>query len=75
MKACIISIGNELLSGQTVDTNAAWLSNQLLEAGIAVAGGWTVPDDQSRVVEAIDQAAHHGGLILITGGLGPTDAI
>ena len=73
MKACIISIGNELLSGQTVDTNAAWLSNQLLEMGIAVTGGWTVPDDQSRVVAAIDQAAQLGGLILITGGLGPTD--
>ncbi|MHC5156120.1 MAG: competence/damage-inducible protein A [Planctomycetota bacterium] len=73
MKACIISIGNELLSGQTVDTNAAWLSNKLLEMGIAVTGGWTVPDDQSRVVAAIDQAAQLGGLILITGGLGPTD--
>jgi nicotinamide-nucleotide amidase len=73
MKACIISIGNELLSGQTVDTNAAWLSGQLFQMGIATAGGWTVPDEQPRIVSAIDQASLDGDLILITGGLGPTD--
>lgn len=73
MKACIISIGNELLSGQTVDTNAAWVSGKLLEMGIPVAGGWTVPDEQTRIVTAIRQAAQVGQLILLTGGLGPTD--
>jgi nicotinamide-nucleotide amidase len=73
MKACIVSIGNELLSGQTVDTNAAWLSEQLLEMGIVVAGSWTVPDEQSRIVTAIQQASQEGEIILITGGLGPTD--
>jgi molybdenum cofactor synthesis domain-containing protein len=73
MKACIISIGNELLSGQTVDTNAAWLSGQLFQRGIATAGSWAVPDEQSRIVAAIGQAATEGTLILITGGLGPTD--
>ena len=73
MKACIISIGNELLNGQTVDTNAAWFSGKLLEMGIAVAGVWTVPDEQSRIVAAIRQASQEGDLILVTGGLGPTD--
>ena len=73
MKACIISIGNELLSGQTVDTNTAWLSGQLLARGMAVAGSWTVPDEQLRIVAAIRQASQEGELILITGGLGPTD--
>ena len=73
MKACIISIGNELLSGQTVDTNAAWLSGELFEMGIATAGSWTVPDEQSRIVTAISQASQEGDLVLITGGLGPTD--
>jgi len=72
MKACIISIGNELLSGQTVDTNTAWLSGQLFEMGIITAGSWTVPDEQSRIVAAIFQASLDGTLILITGGLGPT---
>jgi len=73
MKACIISIGNELLSGQTVDTNAAWLSGKLLEMGIATIGSWTVPDEQLRIVAAIRQASQDGELILVTGGLGPTD--
>ncbi|MHC4930294.1 MAG: molybdopterin-binding protein [Planctomycetota bacterium] len=73
MKASIISIGNELLSGQTVDTNAAWLAGQLFEKGIATVGSWTVPDEQARIVSAIGQAATEGALILITGGLGPTD--
>ena len=73
MKACVISIGNELLSGQTVDTNAAWLAGKLFGMGIAVAGVWTVPDEQARIVAAIDQASQEGDLILVTGGLGPTD--
>lgn len=73
MNVCIISIGNELLSGQTVDTNAAWLSGELFEMGIATVGSWTVPDEQPRIVAAIRQASLDGNLILITGGLGPTD--
>lgn len=73
MKACIISIGNELLNGQTVDTNTAWLSGQLFQMGIATAGSWTVPDEQSHIMSAIGQASRDGDLILITGGLGPTD--
>jgi nicotinamide-nucleotide amidase len=73
MKACIISIGNELLSGQTIDTNTAWLSGELFEMGIATAGGWAVPDEPSRIVGAVRQASLDGDLILITGGLGPTD--
>ncbi|RKY06713.1 MAG: damage-inducible protein CinA, partial [Planctomycetota bacterium] len=73
MKACIVSIGNELLSGQTVDTNAAWLSGKLFELGIATTGSWVVPDEQPRILAAIHQASQDGNLILITGGLGPTE--
>lgn len=73
MKACIISIGNELLSGQTVDTNAAWLSGKLFEMGIATVGGWTVADEPARIIDAVRQASIDGDLVLITGGLGPTD--
>ncbi len=72
MKACIISIGNELLSGQTVDTNATWLSGKLFEMGIVTTGSWVVPDEQPRILAAIRQASQDGNLILITGGLGPT---
>ena len=72
-KACIVSIGNELLSGQTVDTNASWLAARLLEKGFLTAGVWLVPDEKERVVKAIQDASKWGDLILITGGLGPTD--
>ena len=73
MKACIISIGNELLNGQTVDTNAAWLSQQLCEMGVAAAGCWMVPDEQNRIVDALSEAVKQGHFILLSGGLGPTD--
>lgn len=73
MKACIISIGNELLNGQTVDTNAAWLAEQLFAMGIATAGCWMVPDEQERICEALSQATQCGQLILLSGGLGPTE--
>lgn len=72
-KACIVSIGNELLSGQTVDTNASWLAGKLLEKGVLTAGIWLVPDEEMRIVKAIHDAAEQGELIFITGGLGPTD--
>jgi nicotinamide-nucleotide amidase len=72
-KACIVSIGNELLSGQTVDTNASWLAARLLEKGVLTVGVWLVPDEKERVVKAIQEASKWGDLILITGGLGPTD--
>jgi len=72
-KACIVSIGNELLNGQTVDTNASWLAGRLLEKGVLTAGIWLVPDEKQRIVKAIQDASELGDLILITGGLGPTD--
>jgi nicotinamide-nucleotide amidase len=73
MKACIISIGNELLNGQTVNTNASWLSGELFRMGIPTVGGWIVVDRQDSIVDALSQAAVQGDLILVTGGLGPTD--
>lgn len=73
MKACIVAIGNELLSGNTTDTNSPWLSRQLFEIGIETAGVWVVPDDSKRIIAGLEQASQQGGLILVTGGLGPTD--
>lgn len=73
MKACIVSIGNELLNGQTTDTNSSWLAGRLLELGIATVGGWTVPDEISSIVKALEAAAGQADIVLVTGGLGPTD--
>jgi nicotinamide-nucleotide amidase len=73
MNACIVSIGNELLNGHTADTNTPWLCAKLLEVGIPVKGGWLVPDEHDRIIQSLRQAAEWGSLILVTGGLGPTD--
>jgi nicotinamide-nucleotide amidase len=71
--ASIVSIGNEILSGLTVDTNAAYLSKQLMSIGLATASSYTVGDDISKIARAIERAACDSDIILITGGLGPTD--
>jgi nicotinamide-nucleotide amidase len=72
-KACIVSIGNELLNGQTLDANANWLQREFLTLGIPTEGVWDVGDDTGRIVSSIEQAAKVGDFIVITGGLGPTD--
>ncbi|MGE3806010.1 MAG: competence/damage-inducible protein A [Gemmataceae bacterium] len=72
MKAEIISIGTELTSGQNLDTNAQWLSRRLGEIGIAVHWHTTLADDLEENVAALRVAAARAGLVLITGGLGPT---
>src|SRR5437870_3557699 len=72
MKAEIISIGSELTSGQNLDTNGQWLSLRLAEIGIPVGWHTTVADDLEDNAEAFRIAARRAGLVLITGGLGPT---
>jgi nicotinamide-nucleotide amidase len=72
MKAEIISIGSELTSGQNLDTNSQWLSQRLAEIGIAVGWHTTVADDLEANVEALRIATKRAGLVLATGGLGPT---
>ncbi len=72
-KASIISIGNELLSGQTVSTNASYLSERLLSVGIPVVSSYTVGDDIDTIVRAFNLASTDAELVLATGGLGPTD--
>jgi nicotinamide-nucleotide amidase len=72
MKAEIISIGNELTSGQNLDTNSQWLSQRLAEIGIVVGWHTTVGDDLDDNVGAFRVATERAGLVLITGGLGPT---
>jgi nicotinamide-nucleotide amidase len=72
MKAIILAIGDELLSGQSVDTNSADLSERLGELGIAVAEHRTVGDDRLAIAAALTAAAAGAELVLVTGGLGPT---
>ncbi len=72
-KASIISIGNEILSGQTVDTNASYLSEKLLSIGIAVVSSYTIADEIDSIVRSLSLAGSDAELVLVTGGLGPTD--
>jgi competence/damage-inducible protein CinA-like protein len=72
MKAEIISIGSELTSGQNLDTNSQWLSLRLAEMGIPVGWHTTVADDLEDNVQAFRIAAERANLVIVTGGLGPT---
>jgi len=72
MQAVIISAGTELITGQTVDTNAAWLSAELARLGVDVAAHVTVGDEIVPLRRAIERAIGEAALIIITGGLGPT---
>src|SRR5688572_31492143 len=73
MRALILSIGDELVLGQTVDTNSAWLSQQLAAVGCAVAAHATVPDDQAAIETAIRESAERCDFLIISGGIGPTE--
>ena len=72
MNAWIISIGNELLIGQTVNTNASWMGQRLGEIGVRVERVIMVGDDEAAIREALDEAMQKADVTLITGGLGPT---
>ena len=71
--ASIVSIGNEILSGQTVDTNAAHLSAELLSIGLPVVSSYAVGDEIERIVRALELAGSDADVTIVTGGLGPTD--
>ena len=72
MLAEIITIGDEILIGQIVDTNSAWISQKLNDAGIRVKQISSVSDDREHILEALSLASGRADLIIITGGLGPT---
>lgn len=68
----IITIGDELLIGQVVNTNASWIAQQMNGIGIGIIRVTVVADEQDRITEALDEAARRADLIILTGGLGPT---
>jgi nicotinamide-nucleotide amidase len=72
MRAEIISIGSELTSGQNLDTNSQWLSRRLAEMGIPVLFHTTVADDLEANLDVFRAAVRRADLVLVTGGLGPT---
>ena len=71
-KAHIISIGNELLIGDTVNTNASWLGTVLTESGFYVEQVITLPDDYSLIIENLNRSMERAAVTITTGGLGPT---
>ncbi|MDR8390291.1 competence/damage-inducible protein A [Aliifodinibius sp. S!AR15-10] len=72
MKAEIVSIGNELLIGDTVNTNASWIGQLLTEEGLDVTAVHTIGDDLEVVKETIRRSMERSDLVISTGGLGPT---
>lgn len=72
MNVEIITVGDELLIGQVVDTNSAWMGNQLNMLGISVVQISSITDSPGHLVQTVEAAKEHADIILITGGLGPT---
>lgn len=72
MQAEIITIGDELLIGQVVDTNSTWLGRTLGEDGIKVTQITSVQDDADQIARAVNEALARVSIVLVTGGLGPT---
>ncbi|WP_259069230.1 competence/damage-inducible protein A [Mucilaginibacter sp. X4EP1] len=72
MLAEIITIGDEILIGQIVDTNSAWIARELNNIGIRVKQISSVSDDRKHILTALKEASQRADVVLITGGLGPT---
>lgn len=72
MTAALLSIGTELTRGELVNTNAAWLAEELTKLGFEVVEHATVDDDEDRIVAAMRRFARSSRIIIVTGGLGPT---
>jgi nicotinamide-nucleotide amidase len=73
MNVEIITIGDELLLGQVVDTNSAWMGAELAKEGFRVRGITSIGDDATEITETLDRLLHRSDIVLITGGLGPTN--
>lgn len=72
MQAGIITIGDEILLGQVVDTNSAWMGQHLADIGISVMHKWSVGDNLEHIKNTLNAAVDLCDIVLITGGLGPT---
>ena len=72
MKADIIIIGDEILIGQTIDTNSTWMGNFLERNGVRVVKISSISDKKDHIISSLSQSLEHSDIVLITGGLGPT---
>lgn len=72
MKCEVISIGDELLIGQTINTNASWIGEQLNNLGFNISHGAVISDNKEDIISALNIASSRSDIIIITGGLGPT---
>lgn len=72
MKAEIITIGDEILIGQIVDTNSQWIGSELNKIGVSVYQITSIQDDQQHILNALKEAQERVDIVIITGGLGPT---
>lgn len=70
--AVLITIGNEILSGNTIDTNSNFIASQLKKIGIKVVRIFTIPDEEKAIVSELDKAFEIADVVFTTGGLGPT---
>lgn len=73
MQADIITIGDEILIGQIVDTNSTWIANQLEGAGVKVRQITSVSDEKEHILSTLDSALKSSDIVILTGGLGPTN--
>ena len=73
MKASLIAIGDEILTGQTVNTNSAWIAERLHERGVGVESILSVADTNDAILEALERAWKTSRIAIVTGGLGPTE--
>jgi molybdenum cofactor synthesis domain-containing protein len=72
MNVALVTVGDELLAGDTVNTNAAWLGRRLAERGVTVERVTTVPDRTDDIAEVVTEYRERYDAVLVTGGLGPT---
>ena len=72
MEVALVTVGDELLAGDTVNTNAAWLGRELADRGVAVGRSTTVPDRIEDIAEVVDEYRRRYDAVIVTGGLGPT---
>ena len=72
MDVALITVGDELLSGDTVNTNANWLASELTDRGVAVARILSVPDDRAVITERVREYANAFDDVIVTGGIGGT---
>lgn len=72
MQAAIVTVGDELLSGDTTDTNGAWLAGELTDRGVVVKRITTVPDREGEIARVVNEYRARYDAVLVTGGVGPT---